>query len=219
MSDDRPRRADMPNNSSLPIVEATYLVVDFETLTPKGRPPEPIELGARRIGPSLEIDRRRSWSWLIKPPPGVPVTPFDTMQTGIKREDLESCPSAEVVFETFESVLEMEESVLVAHNAQYELSIFSRFSGRAPTALRYPFIDTVALARGALPNIPKHNLDSLANYFDLRLPPGRHRALADVDLTAEIFIRLLGFPKSRRVYATVGDLILHTGVEIQGSLF
>jgi DNA polymerase III epsilon subunit-like protein len=38
------------------IEECSFIVVDFETTTPKGHPPEPIELGAMRITTGLHID-------------------------------------------------------------------------------------------------------------------------------------------------------------------
>ena len=74
--------------------EASFVVLDFETLTPKGRPPEPLELGAMRINPGFRIDPKFRISWLIRPPDGVPITPFDTAQTGIRWEDVHAAPSA-----------------------------------------------------------------------------------------------------------------------------
>ena len=70
-----------------------FLVIDFETITPKGIPPEPIELGMLRIIEN-EIDRKAAVDFLIRPPQGLHLTKFDTEQTGIKESDLIGKPSA-----------------------------------------------------------------------------------------------------------------------------
>lgn len=70
-----------------------FLVIDFETITPKGRPPEPIELGMLRIIENA-IDRKAAVDFLIRPPQGLHLTKFDTEQTGIKESDLIGKPSA-----------------------------------------------------------------------------------------------------------------------------
>lgn len=49
------------------IDDTEFLVIDFETITPKGRPPEPIEVGILRIK-QKKIDNNASIDWLIKPP-------------------------------------------------------------------------------------------------------------------------------------------------------
>lgn len=74
------------NNRKL-IKDTEFLVIDFETITPKGRSPEPIEVGVLRIS-NNQIDEKASVDFLIKPPEGLHLTDFDTMQTGIKEKDL-----------------------------------------------------------------------------------------------------------------------------------
>ena len=69
------------------IDDTEFLVIDFETITPKGRPPEPIEVGILRIKQN-KIDNNASIDWLIKPPEGLHLTRFDTSQTGITEQDL-----------------------------------------------------------------------------------------------------------------------------------
>ena len=52
------------------IKDTEFLVIDFETITPKGRSPEPIEVGILRIKQN-KIDDSASINWLIKPPEGI----------------------------------------------------------------------------------------------------------------------------------------------------
>jgi hypothetical protein len=58
--------------------EAAFVIVDFETITPARKPPEPIELAAMRVKPGLHIDQHFRANWLIKPPDDAPFTTFDT---------------------------------------------------------------------------------------------------------------------------------------------
>jgi hypothetical protein len=67
------------------LLQATYVTVDFETLAPARRRPEPIEVAAQARtltadGTWREVGR---FTALIRPPAGVPVTTFDTGQTRI----------------------------------------------------------------------------------------------------------------------------------------
>ncbi len=47
------------------------------------------------------------------------------------------------------------------------------------------------MARAVIPHLPSHKLDNVTAHY--RIPPAtdRHRAMADVELTAQIFTRLL----------------------------
>ena len=49
------------------IKDTEFLIIDFETITPKGRSPEPIEVGLLRIKQN-QIDDKASVDFLIKPP-------------------------------------------------------------------------------------------------------------------------------------------------------
>ena len=73
------------------IINQTFMVIDFETVTPKGVPPEPIQLGLVQID-NLEISQTKRKSWFIKPPDFAPLTKFDTQQTNwYNRKRLEEC--------------------------------------------------------------------------------------------------------------------------------
>jgi DNA polymerase-3 subunit epsilon len=173
---------------------ARFVVVDFETVTPKGRPAEPIELAAMRIGPGLRTDPQFRFSRLIKPPDGAPITSFDTAQTGIRWEDVRDAPTASVVLTDLENRLGDQGYLLVAQNARYEAGIIARFADVCPRMAATPFLDTVALAKQILPGLANYRLDSLAAHFRIAVPPGRHRALPDVELTARVFLGLLMSP-------------------------
>ncbi len=173
------------------IDNACFVVLDFETVTPKGRPPEPIELAAMRITPGLVVDSNFDVNWLIRPPAGAPITTFDTAQTGIRWEDVEDAPSVAFVLTQFQSVLGDCNPVLVAQNAKYEAAIIRRLSEYCSAVARMPFVDTIALAKYLIPRLDNYKLDSLARHLSITIPQHRHRALPDVELTLRIFLRLL----------------------------
>ena len=203
----------MNSNSLLPlIVEMTFLVVDFETVTPKGRPPEPLELAAMRLGPGLVLDPTFCFSELIRPPADAPLTAFDTQQTGIRAQDITDAPDAATVLRHFDEHLGHELPVLVAHHARYEAAIFQRFARHCPQAAALSFLDTVALGKHIAPGLANYQLDTLAQSFHLALPANRHRALPDVELTIRVLLCLLRLLLERTPQATVVDLLQMAGI-------
>jgi DNA polymerase-3 subunit epsilon len=194
------------NIDRLSIDEGHYVVLDFETVTPKGRPPEPIEIAAMRINPGRQVDAQFKFNRLIQPPNGAPITPFDTVQTGIRWDDVRAMPMAQAVLTEFDERLEGTQYVLVAQNARYEAAIIQRFSSECPRASKMPFVDTVALAKHLLPGPGNYKLDTLANHFSIPVPAQRHRALPDVQLTVQVFLQLLQVGLSTKKIKLIGDL-------------
>lgn len=176
----------MSNN----INDAKFLVIDFETTTPKGYPPEPIELGLVRVD-GTQIDSSAQKSWFIKPPVHAPLTSFDTSQTGITSKDLINAKSSGEIFDILEKICGKQDYVFVAQNAKYERSVCERFYERRPSLAGRRFIDTILLAKHILPNLPNFKLDTLAKTLGIQIPPDRHRALADCIITAQVLSRLL----------------------------
>ena len=108
------------------IKDTEFLVIDFETITPKGRSPEPIEVGVLRIKQN-QIDKDESVNYFIKPPAGLQLTKFDTNQTGIKEKDLEGKPNALTVMKRIDKSCTKKDYVFIAQNAKYEANILSHY--------------------------------------------------------------------------------------------
>lgn len=197
----------------LNVDEAYYVVLDFETVTPKGRPPEPIELAAMRIMPGRELDKEFKVDRLIRPPEGASITPFDTAQTGIRWEDVRNAPTVNPVLKELERRLEGIEYVMVAQNARYEAAIIRRFSSECPRVSKMLFVDTVALAKHLLSGLQNYKLDTLASHFSIPIPVHRHRALPDVQITVQVFLQLLKLGLSVKKIRTVGDLRRTSGIK------
>lgn len=170
----------------------TFIVIDFETLTPASRAPEPTEVAAVALTPA---NRGLVESWrferLIAPPDGLAPTPRDVAQTGITPAMLASATSAAVVLADLDGRLTSPPYRLVAHNAPYEASIIGRHRQHCPHLAVTRMLDTVRLARIVLPGLTSHRLDALLANYRIPMPSHRHRAMPDVDVTANILRRLL----------------------------
>lgn len=170
--------------------EQSFIVIDFETVTPKGVPPEPIQLGLVQID-NLQVSQTKQTSWFIKPPSFAPLTEFDTQQTGITENDLQNAKNSNEIFNILEEVCGRNDYVFIAQNANYELSICKRFYEGREKLSKIKFIDTIKLAKLAFPNEKSYKLDKLAELFSIEIPKTRHTALTDCILTGEIFIKLV----------------------------
>lgn len=206
------------------IEDTSFIVIDFETVTPKGRPPEPIELAILSIEPSLRISSRMKRTWLIRPPDGAPITPFDTAQTGIRWEDVKDAPTVSSVLGELEGIVGDGEYVFVAQNARYEAAIVRRFNEVCRHVAGVPFVDTISLAKQSVPGLDNFRLDTISLHLGLPRPAQRHRAMPDVELTAEVFLRLLKIGNHSGGISTIQQLLEIAGIEkrerpAQGSLF
>lgn len=186
--------------------DTQFLVIDFETITPKGRPPEPIEVGIIRIKQN-EIDRTAAVSRLIKPPEGLHLTQFDTAQTGIREQDLIDKQSAEQVMRKINNSCKKTEYVFMAQNARYEANILSHYTDKFPAIAQTPIIDTILLAKHVLPQLPNYKLDTLAKAVGEDIPLDRHRALADCVLTAKVYLKLMELQKKKRNIEYLDELL------------
>ncbi|MEV0766219.1 3'-5' exonuclease [Nocardia sp. NPDC050435] len=170
----------------------TLAVIDFEYTTPAGAPAEPFEVavvalraedGALRVG--------REFQALMQPPPHAALTVFDTGQTGITPQMIADAPPAAEVLAKLDRRFTAGPYLLIAHHAPAEAKILAAYRDACPNLARLPMLDTVRLARGLYPDLPRHSLDTLMRHLHIPSPPDRHRALADVRVTAQIFIRMV----------------------------
>jgi len=121
--------------------------------------------------------------------PGRPIPPRATEIHGITDEMVADAPSIPFVLKNFSNFVE--ESILVAHNAVFDLRMLAIHLEREKIPLfPNPAIDTHQLLRKYFPNLGKYNLPYLINYWQSPYQ-GYHRALPDARHTAFIFFRML----------------------------
>lgn len=173
------------------LAQTTFVVVDLET---SGGAPHLgahiTEIGAVKIRGGEILGKFQTFV-----NPGVPIPSFITALTGITDQMVSTAPQIPEVFPILlEFIGSQTESVLVAHNAPFDLS----FLKAAATASEYRWpkfsvIDTAKLARQILSKDEVINckLGTLAQFFNTTVSPN-HRALDDALATVDVLHALIG---------------------------
>ncbi len=196
-----------------PLASMRFLVLDFETVTPKGTSPEPIEVAAVLWSLDQDVTGRLRFTSLMRPSAHTVVTNFDIAQTGITQRDVDSAESAELVLSELDrKAAPFGPFFVTAQNARYEYAIIRRYADSCPILGSSPFLDTIALARIVFPSLGSYRLDSLREEVGLAAIEGRHRALPDVDLTVDILSVLLSRWQEKHSSDSIGDLISVAGL-------
>lgn len=186
-----------------------FVGFDFETLTPRGRPPEPFEIGFVLLDGNAHLVQEEQR--FMAPPSDVPFTEFDIKQTGVRPEDVKGKPNSIAVLGEIEGILQQYECVLIAHNAQYDYGILSRHSAIMPYTINRPVIDTIKLAKVFMPGLEKYGLSKLAAELDLPIPEDRHRSVPDVKLMLRVFYLLVKKMKAQG-HNNLSDIIKFGGI-------
>jgi DNA polymerase-3 subunit epsilon len=174
------------------LCEVTPVVIDFEYTTPRGHAPEPIEVAVQALRVrDGQLDRTARWEALIRPPQHAELTTFDINQTGITPDMLAGRPYAGEVLAELDRRFTAGPYVLVAHHAPAEARLLFAYRQHCPNLARIDLLDTVRLAKNLYPELPKHGLDTLLRHLQIPSSPGRHRAMADVQVTTEVFLRMV----------------------------
>jgi DNA polymerase III epsilon subunit family exonuclease len=196
-----------PSNSAL-LRDLEFVVLDVEAAQERKMPARIIEIGAYRVCSGKVV---AEFETLVNPETSVPK--FLANLTGISDEMLTSAPTFPEIAHAFLDFIG--DSVLVAHNANFDLPLLNREINRvfAGQRLRNTHLCTVDLARRLVPQLESHRLDSVAAYFQVAIPR-RHRAADDALATAHVFVRLLNtlaengistLPEARRFQAKLPE--------------
>lgn len=169
-----------------PLADLAYTVFDTETtgLNPADGD-EIISIGAVRIvnGRLLQGERFES---LVDPGRSLPEA--SVAVHGITAAMLRGQPAIAEVLPRFRNFAE--ETVLVGHNAAFDMRFLE--IKEAQTAVRFdqPVLDTLLLSAVVHPAQASHGLEEIAAQLGVEVV-GRHTALGDALVTAEVFLRLL----------------------------
>jgi DNA polymerase-3 subunit alpha (Gram-positive type) len=165
--------------------ETDFVVFDFETTGAKTPPCRVTEVGAYRVKNGKIIEEFQT---LVNPE--APIPPFITSLTGISDRMVRNAPKFREIAADFLDFIG--DSVLVAHNAHFDMRFLNHEIGRIHENYRIanPSLCTVRLSRRLVTNIENHRLRTLADYYSIVLV-NHHRASDDAHATAHIFINLL----------------------------
>ncbi|NLL76518.1 MAG: PolC-type DNA polymerase III [Clostridiales bacterium] len=168
--------------------DSTFVVFDIETTGFSPVNNRIIEIGAVKVENGQIADR---YSTFVNP--DVPI-PFEIEKlTSINDDMVMGAPMIDVILPQF---LEFcQDAVLVAHNANFDMSFIMENIRRLGIKKEFTYVDTVGIARILLPHQAKHTLDAVCKTLGISLA-NHHRAVDDAEATAEIFIKFMSMLKA-----------------------
>ena len=151
-----------------------------------------IEIGAVKI---VNGAKKKTFSSLVNP--NVPI-PFEVeKETGIHDNMLESAPFIEDILPKF--IEFCEGSVLVAHNASFEMSFIEENCRRLGIQKEFTYLDTESLARAMIKDASKFDIRAVGNKLKLKLEV-KHRAAEDANSVSEIFMSFVRELMSKKIF-------------------
>jgi DNA polymerase-3 subunit epsilon len=175
----------------------TVIVVDFETT---GMSPDygdrAIEVGAVKLQRGEVVDR---FQCLMNP--GIRVNGFIEDYTGITNAMLKQAPPCDEVMGEFADFID--DSNLVAHNASFDRRFLDAECCRISRDYTGEFACSMLVARRVYPDAPNHKLGTLVEFKSLPSDGTFHRALADAEMTAHLWLGMLDDISSRFSLETI----------------
>jgi DNA polymerase III subunit epsilon len=178
-----------PESSELddrPLSSLAYTVFDTETtgLSPAGGD-EIIQIGAVRIV-NGRLLRQERFEQMVNP--GRMIADASLRVHGITQDMVAGKPRIDQVLPAFHAFAQ--DTVLVAHNAAFDMKFLQLKEADTGIVFRQPVLDTLLLSALVHPNQRSHELEAIAERFEITLL-GRHTALGDALVTAEVLLRLI----------------------------
>ncbi|OBT17035.1 DNA polymerase III subunit epsilon [Vibrio sp. UCD-FRSSP16_10] len=163
----------------------TVVVFDFETtgLSPN-MGDRAIEIGAVKLVDGIVVD---TFQQLMNP--GFRVSSFIEGYTGISNAMLNDAPSCGVVMREFAKFIK--DCDLVAHNASFDKRFLEAELSAINVDCTAQYACSMLIARRLYQNAPTHKLGDLIRYTKIENDGIFHRALADSEMTAKLWLVML----------------------------
>ncbi len=180
------------------------VVLDFETTgLSANNGDRVIEVGAVALAGGKIVD---SFQSLMNP--GCPINAFIENYTGINNAMLATAPPCEEVIGQLHEFVG--DSVLVAHNASFDRGFLDAELRRIQRQREQPVLCSMRIARRLYPESPNHKLGTLVTFTGVPVTGAFHRALADAEMTALIWIKMMGLLESRYGIQTIDTGLLQS---------
>ncbi|MCR8549637.1 exonuclease domain-containing protein [Salipiger sp. P9] len=188
-----------------PLSALSYTVFDTETTGLLPHKDEVVQIGAvrvlnGRIVPGEVIDQ------LVDP--GMPIPPASTRVHKVTDAMVRGQPDIAEAGRRFHRFAKG--SVIVAHNAPFDMAFLRRHRDRMGVQWDHPILDTVLLSAVLFGASQTHTLDALCERLGVEIPaPLRHTALGDAHATAQVLVKMLPMLEARGM-ARFGEVLDET---------
>ncbi len=179
-------------NSKGQSMEGDFVVFDIETTGFSPLTCQIIEIGAVRVEKGVITDR---YSTFVNPK--VPIPYRIEQLTSINDSMVMDAPEIQTVLPQFLDFCKG--AVMVAHNADFDMSFIIENCKRQGLPDEFTYVDTVGMARFLLPALNRFKLDTVAKAVGVSLAH-HHRAVDDAACTADIFVKFVEMLKERDIY-------------------
>ncbi|WP_341891057.1 exonuclease domain-containing protein [Variovorax sp. YR752] len=177
------------------LAELAYTVFDTETtgLNP-GEGDEILQIGAARIVAG-KLRREDVFEQLIDPRRDIPEASIPIH--GITPDMVAGAPTIAEVLPAFHAFAQ--DTVLVAHNAAFDMRFLELKQAATGVVFDQPVLDTLLLSAVVHPQQESHRLEAIAERLGVNVL-GRHTAVGDAMVTAEIFLKLVPLLAERGIH-------------------
>ena len=165
-------------------LDETFIVFDLETTGLSAANERITEIGAVKV---VGGEIKDKFSMFVNPRKPIPAKIVEI--TGITDEMVSDAPLEDVAITEFFKFCG-NNSILVAHNADFDCGFLREASNRIGIDFDYTYIDTVVIARTLYPDLKNHKLDTVAKYLKLD-DFNHHRACDDAKILADIFLCMI----------------------------
>lgn len=184
---------------------SSVVVLDFETtgLSPN-MGDRAIEIGAVRL-----VDGQVTESFQQLMNPGFRISGFIESYTGISNQMLRTAPSCEEVMAEFSEFIG--NSPLVAHNASFDKRFLDAELDRINKNYSQQFACSMLVARRLIQDAPTHKLGDLVHFKQIENDGTFHRALADSQMTAKLWMLMVDELRLKNVESPTFELMQKIG--------
>lgn len=172
------------------LIDGDTVVFDIETTGLHPANERITEIGAVKLRNMEIVD---SFSTFVDPM--MPIPSRITELTGITDDMVKGAPKEDEAVKSFKEFCGG--SVVIAHNANFDVSFIRSAAKRCGMTFDNPVADTLAIAKAALTGLKNYKLDTIAKYYKLG-DFDHHRAVADAEMLCEIYKHIVADVRKKR---------------------